>query len=327
MTTLPILMYHGVIADDCPWSQWTQLPLAQFRRQMDILAKHYNVISLSECLKAILSRGKLPPRSAVITFDDGFRNVYARAYPVLQEKRLPATVFLTTGLLDDGSLLWTDELFCLFESTQCTRLNLTSVGLSAWSWSSVQEREQVYLEILGLLKSVSASRKDEALDSFREQLGPVSDSCTTAGEFRGMSWNEAREMRDSGLIEFGGHTVTHQILSQLDAKSQEREVLESCSRVRDELGQVSPVFCYPNGRVEDFTGWTVRCVQAAGLTGAVSTIEGLADASQNPFELRRIPVGNDTPLWRYRLACRGSIDWLQRVRRRLKNCWSRVVAR
>ena len=47
----------------------------------------------------------------------------------------------------------------------------------------------------------------------REQLVSKSDDFLVAVEFQGMSWDEAREMQESRLIEFGAHTVSHQILS------------------------------------------------------------------------------------------------------------------
>lgn len=321
---LPILMYHGVIEDDCEWSQWTQLRMSQFVRQMDVLAANYNVISLTEAIRGLVNGEDLPPRAAVITFDDGFQNVHSRAFPVLRKRELPATVFMATGLIDEGCLLWADELFCLFHGTPQKSLDLHDAGLGRSSWTTDTEREQVYLDLLGELKRLPASGKDEVLGLVRDQLGPVAGTSAAAVEFRGMSWNNAREMQSSGLIEFGGHTVTHQILSQLDESAQAREISDSCERVRDELGSLSPAFCYPNGQPSDFTEWTKSCVRNCGLDGALSTIDGLASSLQEPFELRRIPVGDNTSLLRFRLACNGTVEGLQGVRQHLRRCWKRI---
>ena len=323
---LPILMYHGVIEDECDWGQWTQLPVNQFSRQIEFLDSKYTIIRLHKAVSALMHGDDLPPRAAVITFDDGFRNVYSRAFPVLRDAGVPATVFLTTSLIDNDSLLWTDELFCLFQSTEKRDLSLNSTGVAEFVWESHAEREQVYLELLSRLKGLPVAQKEDLLGTIREQLGPIADDSPLASEFRGMSWDEAREMQAGGLIDFGAHTVSHQILSQLDDDQQMREIGGSCERVHTELGNLSPVFAYPNGQPDDFNARTVQCLKSCGMDSAVTTIDGLASAVQDPFELRRIPIGNDASLLRCRLACNGSIEKLQNMRSRWRRCWSSVKA-
>ncbi|MCB1836522.1 MAG: polysaccharide deacetylase family protein [Alcanivoracaceae bacterium] len=88
-----ILMFHRV--DQLPaYDQLTVSP-ARFRQQMLWLARHYRVVPLSQALDEI-RRGKVQPRTAVITFDDGYYDNHQHALPVLRELGLPATVFVTT---------------------------------------------------------------------------------------------------------------------------------------------------------------------------------------------------------------------------------------
>lgn len=89
-----ILMYHRV--DSLPeYDQLTVSP-AIFRQQMEILAKRYRVIPLSQALTELAS-GKITRNTVVITFDDGYHDNVVHALPVLKELSLPATVFITTG--------------------------------------------------------------------------------------------------------------------------------------------------------------------------------------------------------------------------------------
>jgi peptidoglycan/xylan/chitin deacetylase (PgdA/CDA1 family) len=69
-----------------------------FRRAIDTLRQGgVRALSLSDAVGLLRDGAPLPPRSVVITFDDGYRSVYEIAFPVLQAHDIPATVFLTTG--------------------------------------------------------------------------------------------------------------------------------------------------------------------------------------------------------------------------------------
>lgn len=89
-----ILMYHSI--EDKP-GHFNSVPRKMFEAQMDYLAAHsYTVISLSECVSRLREERPLG-RCVVLTFDDGFRNNYTAAFPVLRKHKFPATVFVTTG--------------------------------------------------------------------------------------------------------------------------------------------------------------------------------------------------------------------------------------
>lgn len=91
LSRLPILTYHSL---DESGSVISVAP-ALFARQMDRLAAAgYQTLALAEAL-ALLSAGRpFPERRVVLTFDDGYRNVYTHGFPVLQRHGFTATVFL-----------------------------------------------------------------------------------------------------------------------------------------------------------------------------------------------------------------------------------------
>lgn len=91
---IPILAYHSI---DTSGSVISTTP-EKFRSQMQYLAKDsFNVISLGEVTKCICEKRPFPPRSVAITFDDGYKNVYDVAYPLLKKFGFKATVFLVAG--------------------------------------------------------------------------------------------------------------------------------------------------------------------------------------------------------------------------------------
>ncbi|HEU0304875.1 MAG TPA: polysaccharide deacetylase family protein [Gaiellaceae bacterium] len=92
-----ILMYHGIGAPGEPPSRYV-VPAARFRRQMEWLKRRrYNVIALEELLRARAAYRLAPPKSVVITLDDGYLDNLTRAKPILEQLGLPATIFLVSA--------------------------------------------------------------------------------------------------------------------------------------------------------------------------------------------------------------------------------------
>ena len=90
----PILMYHSVSPDAEPENR-IAVSVDLFERQMHFLkARHYNVIPLESLAALIKDRRKIPPKTIAITFDDGYKNVYTHAFPILKKYNLAATIFL-----------------------------------------------------------------------------------------------------------------------------------------------------------------------------------------------------------------------------------------
>jgi len=103
---VPVLMYHSIDYKD----RITKLSLSpeSFERQMRFLhERHYNVLPLEKVIPYIEKKEKAPPRTAAITFDDGYYNNYKYAYPVLKKYNLPATIFVIVNKVGmPGYLHW-----------------------------------------------------------------------------------------------------------------------------------------------------------------------------------------------------------------------------
>src|SRR6185437_10566574 len=72
--------------------------------------KHYRVVSLSHLCSLLSSGEPLTRGLAAITIDDGYRDAYELAFPILQKFNFPATLFVVTGFVDQSAWLWTDKV-------------------------------------------------------------------------------------------------------------------------------------------------------------------------------------------------------------------------
>ena len=96
--TLCVLMYHS-IADNNP--TFFNVTPQNFAKQMSYLADHgYQVVKPTDLIDYLAGRRTLSSKAILITFDDGYEDNYLQAAPILRRYGFPATVFLTTSLID-----------------------------------------------------------------------------------------------------------------------------------------------------------------------------------------------------------------------------------
>ena len=299
---LPILMYHGVVERPLVPFCWHVLDLAAFAAQLEWVARRYRVLPLGEAL-ARLRGGSLPPRSCALTFDDGYLNNREIALPVLQRLGLPATIFLVTDMLGTGRALWPDRLYLTIARARATSLDLTALGKDTRALQRPDDRARAYAAAVQALKALPKAEKDRHLEGLVRMLDPA--DAGDPGPFRLMGWDDVRALAATGLVTFGGHTTHHEILRHQADAEVVHEVRASHERVARETGTTPTVFAYPNGRAIDFDARAQAAVQAAGIPYALATEQGLNDARTDPLALRRVCIGADLPLHRFRLLVRG----------------------
>jgi peptidoglycan/xylan/chitin deacetylase (PgdA/CDA1 family) len=271
-----ILCYHRVNDDAHPY--FTGTPLVLFRRQMEALRRHFTVLPLEELSERARARD-LPANAVAITFDDGYRDNFQNAFPILRELSLPATIFLTTDAVDRNALLWHDRVFDAFARTGRPRPPLRPL-LEQLRRSTPVERE---------------GRIERLLDELAIEPG------ASAG-WEKLSWDQVREMSSHG-VSFGAHTLDHSILTSVSKDEARRQIRESKKRIDSELGRPVRAFAYPNGSASDFDESIESMVAEEGFSLAVTTLPGANDGRTHPFRLRRTGMwGSDPRLSVLRLA-------------------------
>jgi peptidoglycan/xylan/chitin deacetylase (PgdA/CDA1 family) len=291
---LLVLTYHGVMqSTDGPdsWLNRNMVDTATFRWQMEYLAKTSTCMTLGQAVARLRHGTPLPPNSVAVTFDDGFRNNYTQAFPVLMDCGVPATIFLTTGHIGRGmQLLWTERVARLISGMKrpVVRLELGDEPRRWWVRSEA-EREQASSEILKLLKRLPVGLREDRIAELVKQVEREEEP-TSLERYEFLNWDDVRAMAAAG-IEFGSHTVHHPVLSTLDGRQRLEEVVRSKETIERELRQPCRVFSYPNGGVGDFGDTDRRVLRQVGYTGAATQIPGFNDLATDPFAVRRVNIG------------------------------------
>ncbi|ETW26626.1 polysaccharide deacetylase [Mycobacterium gastri 'Wayne'] len=301
---LAIVMFHGVESEPLSPACWHVLGSVLYRRQLEYIRKHFNVLPLHEALDR-LAAGTLPPRAMAITFDDGTRNLATHAVPVLRDLKLPAAVFLATGLIGSDEALWPDRLWLAIARTNATRVDLTVLGLGTRSLAGTANRGAVYATTVERLKSLADPQRIAVLDQVLRVLGYPDGG--DSGPFRMLSWDEAREIASEGLVTLYPHTVTHPILARCSDDKVEQEIVDSCAAIERETGWPPTIFAYPNGRPQDFDARAKDVLRRRGVRWALTTTAGFAHRRCDPLALPRLAVGSDSSFDYFRLTVSGGL--------------------
>lgn len=237
-----------------------------------------------------IRRGVSISRSVCLTVDDGYRDFLDVAFPVLSRHGIPATVFVARDFIDGKNWYWWDRIDYCFRNADAgsVALRLGAAEQRTYRWSGEREKAAAQKSFTADCKRIPDEAKWEAIHALERQLGVGVPERPTQG-YEPMSWEEIRRLRAAG-IEFGGHTVTHPILSQLSPERAEAEIVESLDAIESNTGERPRTFAYPNGQPGDFTSNDMQVLEREGVLGAVTGEHGVVS--------RKLLRSLDKPLYR-----------------------------
>ncbi|MFZ5979896.1 MAG: polysaccharide deacetylase family protein [Candidatus Zixiibacteriota bacterium] len=288
-----MLMYHRVLENIERDNKYTQNGIAvsrdTFEKQMAYLAKYYRPVSLDDFVAGLTAGKILPKKAVVITFDDGWRDNYTFAYPVLKKYAIPATIFLTTDFIDRRDLFWFVEAALLLEEGNLTPEQLADI-LEPYQKNNDSPQSLRALDRTNI--KALAGNSDRFLEILKtcdfEMVKDILKQLTTVGgvkadEFMGerwmLSWDEINDM-DPSLIAFGSHGRTHRIMTVTAPDLVREELAQSKKTIEEKTGRKVEYFAYPNGNFDDRVKSLVR---EAGYRAAIAT--SYADKKQKEYDL------------------------------------------
>jgi peptidoglycan/xylan/chitin deacetylase (PgdA/CDA1 family) len=294
-----VLMYHRVAeVETDPWG--LAVSPARFDDQLRALASRRLVLPLAEFCR-LRRASALPANAVAITFDDGYACNALVAAPLLEKHRLPATVFITTGVVLKGEEFWWDVLERIVQTVDAQALSFTMKGKSetvvlgkktiakvesSWRVSdgAMTKRQAAYLELWDRLRLATDDERKPAIANLCSQ---ANDSGLARQSNRALTGPEVRRMASSGLVEIGAHSVTHPLLTRLTHE----EVRVEINRSRDDCQMLSgykpTAFAYPYG---DYDEEAISAVAEAGFDVACTTAPAAVGSMSRDLELPRLQV-------------------------------------
>jgi peptidoglycan/xylan/chitin deacetylase (PgdA/CDA1 family) len=284
-----ILMFHRFTDDPASRNRHT---LHRLEANLTWLRRRgFRFAALQPTVEALLAGEPLPPRTVVMTVDDGYADFADLAAPVFARHDCPVTIFLTTGFLDGLCWQWWDQVALAVRQSPIKHPRVPVNGEDVdCAWRTEREYQDVVERLTTRLKRIPDHVRRQTIAAFPETL-EVDLPAVAPDGYGPMRWDQLAGLARMGVT-FGPHTITHPILARTEDAQSREEIHGSWARVRDATDAAIPVFAYPNGERRDFGEREERLVLEAGMVAALSTIPGFASraflARTGPCAMPRI---------------------------------------
>ena len=184
-----------------------------------------------------------------VTFDDGWRDSYDFAFPILEKYRVPALIFLVTAAMESGELFWPEDVVTKTHRAAEAGFGDKLVAALFELWpanmpvSKAIQAASIAEDWVEALKLIPETERKQRIADYYRCIGV--EQTPLQGYL--MSWEQVRKMRKAGIT-FGSHTHTHKILKGLPETEIEAELSQSKEIIADRLQTQVETFCYPNAR-------------------------------------------------------------------------------
>jgi len=283
---LTILAYHRVSDERSPLTDGRQLThsIADFERHMAYLADRFTPVRLTDAIAAI-EAGRPLQRAVVVTLDDGYVESLRIAAPILRRLRIPATLCVSTAVIDNGDLLWRDKLNWLLVSghapATCDAIKSAyrTRGIDLHPGESVLDLTRRHYRH-NLIQPL--------LDDLLLRAG--TSASELAGQLRPYVTRRELMAADPDWIELANHTHSHPVLAALDSAAQRHELATARNNLADIAGRPPAAVAIPFGIKSTYSPETLDLARETGHRAALDLRRRPNRRATSPFELSRIPA-------------------------------------
>ena len=296
-----VITYHGILPPGYvvrdPALDGHLVAAEAFAAQIRLLKSKYNIISPAEFLLWREGELRLPPRSVLLTCDDGLLNTLTDMLPLVLDFRVPFLFFVTgASLTDQSSVLWYERVFLWLLQAR----EKISFG-APWGACHAEGRQQkraLWQEMVRKLSAFEAVARDRILEDMRTQLGisqdfesEYSQNQPARRRFFMLKVTELRELADAGMT-IGAHTLSHPMLSKLPEELAWQEISKSRAELEVALGKPVWALAYPFGNAEAVSAREPELAERAGFRCAFMNVEDSVNSQW--FAFPRIHVSSTT---------------------------------
>src|SRR3989338_9900165 len=287
---LSILMYHRVTHFSLDPQLLTVTP-ERFAEHVAFLKKTGRLLTIGQ-FEDVLKKGDLfPPRSTLITFEDGYADNYKEALPILEQAGAEAIFFISTANIGTRKEFWWDNLERIFVGGPVPARLTIQVKERTYDLptENVRNRTFAYRQFHKILKPLNHQTREEIISKLLAWASLPIDGRET---HRSMTEEEVKLLSKSCAAHIGAHTENHVMLASLSKEDQKREITVSKETLEAITVKTVKYFSYPFGDKVDYAKETVEICNNLGFTAAFGGFYGRVKKTRKPFELPRIIARN-----------------------------------
>jgi len=274
---LIVLNYHRVRPNDSHFTTAFDdgvytLNMDQFNQQIKWLKNNTLILSERELIDCYRDGIFIPPKTSapcvMITFDDGYRDNYTLAYPILKYYEVPAILFVATQMVNTRQVPWWDVIAYLIK--RCSKPFISFDGRQ-FPMGTQKMESIAFFQLM---------MKKEQYEHTKYLLPDLSDACEVTlpdadvQDKEILTWEEIREMAQK-YIAVGSHTHTHRVLSTINTSSQKEEMILSKLIIEENIGQPVLSISYPVGEPKYITEETPEIAASSGFVLGFTTNTGV----------------------------------------------------
>lgn len=269
-----ILMYHSIGHRD--------IAVEQFRWQLKFLRNEFGVVSLGTLIDRLAS-GSVQGDEVALTIDDGVRNQFTTAYPVLRDQGVPATIFVCPALTESGQWIWNTELRLRLRVLSAGERSRLNERFACTAKPAARGHHDPVEAMIRWAKQQSVAKRRELQAEVVARTRQFEPSEAQIDQFAPMTWEQVNGM-EQDLITIGSHTGNHPILTSLSHELLDEEIAGSRRLLEQRIGRPVDLFSFPNG---DFDAAVQDAVRRS-YRAAVTTKEDFVTAGDDLYTLARI---------------------------------------
>jgi peptidoglycan/xylan/chitin deacetylase (PgdA/CDA1 family) len=283
----------------------------------EVRRQGYDTVSLDDASRRIRGETTTERPFVCFTFDDGYRDNFEHALPVLERHGVPFAVYVATDFADGNGFLWWLVLERVIEARRFVSVQIAGER-KTFRCNSDAEKTAAFDRIYWHLRTMEETKAREIVAELAAETGldPL-DPCRELV----LSWDEVRQLAAHPLVTIGAHTKTHMALAKLSGPEAHAEMADSVARIEAEIGRPCRHFSYPYGSADAAGEREFEIAERLGLVSAVTTRKGVigARAARQPMALPRLSVNGNFQHLRYFRALLSGVpfaayDLVQRVR-------------
>ena len=234
---------------------------------------------------------KLPKKTVCITFDDGFfENNYTIAAPILDDLNLPATFYFSTGIIGSEKMFWVDKIEdCINNTKKNIEFNFRDFR---YVFQLLSNKDKIFAleKIKKFCKSNNAIFKDKIVNHLIK-ITNIKPSIYNSKNYKKINWLQVKKLSKNKLFIIGGHSMEHDILSQLSEIKMEKDIKESIQILSKKLKTKIIHYSYPEGQKEHFNNKIIKSLKKNFIECCPSAVFGQDFLDQDLFRLKRIIIG------------------------------------
>jgi peptidoglycan/xylan/chitin deacetylase (PgdA/CDA1 family) len=307
---LLVLCYHNIVSeinpgDICGNQSFLNLPIDIFKKQIKWIHQNFKVIKLDD----IISGQPISGNSALITFDDGFKSVLTNAFPVLNLYKIPATLFLTGGHIQENRIPWTTQLHYL--------LNNYLLELSLCKYKSYCKHKKLlrlFNKIKLRFRQLRPSEIFSSLSFLEKSIGISVPSNVISEQF--LSSNDIKKLESFGWT-IGNHTYNHPNLVHLTS-NEIREEITTTQEALSRFKSYRKVLALPFGDQSSYSSRIVDIARQVGISHVFTTICQF-NAFHNPSNILHRIAPETLSFDYFKFLVQGKKTRIQQILKKLYN--------